>query len=123
MSPDDKDCYVHPYTMMAVEELENGFIIWRRATGDNVELLHIKTYVKGMGTGKLLICKMLYELLEDPPFATVFGFTRLSNTDAQRFYTTMGFDLSIVRGVYADGHAVLFSQSYDKLKELHNVRN
>jgi len=93
-----------------------GFIAWRRGTGDNVELLHIKTSEKGRGYGRSLIYQMLDSLQEDPPYYSVFGFTRSSNQSAQAFYGALGFNLQQVDGLYTEGSAVLFWQSYTKLR-------
>lgn len=105
-------------TVMGFRKLENGYIIWRRGTGDNVELLHLRTYEKGKGTGKELLKDMLLSLKARPPYCTVFGFTRVSN-EARGWYEAMGFELSVVKGVYADGEAIVFSQTYEKLCEIH----
>jgi ribosomal protein S18 acetylase RimI-like enzyme len=122
MSRIDLDKYVHPYCGVSFIEWVNGYIVYRRATGDNIELLHIKTHVPGQGTGRGLVLAMLQELKDDPPYESVFGFTRAGNIGSQSFYKALGFDLSSVKGVYADGHAVLFSQKYTTLLELNNVR-
>lgn len=113
--------YVEPFTNVFRHEEDNGFIVWRRATGDNVELLHIKTYQPGLGTGRVLVLAMLQSLLLTPPYDSVFGFTRVCNSGAQSFYRALGFELSTVKGVYADGSAILFSQKYSKLLEINNV--
>lgn len=114
--------YVTPYANVYRHEEDNGFIVWRRATGDNVELLHIKTYQPGQGTGRTLVLAMLLALKSNPPYDTVFGFTRTCNSGAQSFYQSMGFDMCEVLGVYADGSAVLFSQKYSRLLEVNNVQ-
>jgi len=114
--------YVIPFTNVYRHEEDNGFIVWRRATGDNVELLHIKTYQPGLGTGRVLVLAMLHSLKSSPPYDTVFGFTRTCNLGAQSFYRSLGFDMCTVDGVYADGSAVLFSQKYSRLLEANNVQ-
>lgn len=121
MSQIDGPKYLTPYYRTWYLEQQNGYIVWRRGTGDNVELLHIKTNVPGRGTGKQLVVAMLETLKEQPPYCTVFGFTRECNEGSQKFYEALGFDLTTVKGVYQDGSAVLFSQEYLKLLEIHNV--
>ena len=99
---------------------EDGFIGWRWGTGDNVELVDLQ--VNGAprtGGGRRLLTEMLRALKASPPYATVFGFTRSPNLDAQRFYAAMGFALSTVVGVYADGSAVVFSARYSDLCARH----
>lgn len=96
-----------------------GYIVWRRGTGDNVEITHLRAYRPHNGAGRRLLRIMLHDLRENPPYATVFGFTRQSNTQACNFYAKMGFELTVVKGVYADGTAVVFSAPYRTLLERH----
>ena len=112
---------VIPFQKVSYFDDEDGYIVWRRGTGDNVELLHIKATELRHGIGKRLLREMLKRLNKRPPYCTVFGFTRIENKISHAFYKAMGFDLTIVKGVYQDGHAVVFSQTFAKLKELHNV--
>jgi ribosomal protein S18 acetylase RimI-like enzyme len=97
-------------------EDEGGYVVWRRGTGGNVELLHLRA---AQGHGRRLLRRMLDGLASDPPYCTVFGFTRVGNVTAQGFYKAMGFTLTQVAGVYADGSAVVFSQTFEKLKAIH----
>ena len=97
-----------------------GFIVWRMGTGENVELLHIQTFEKGKGHGRKLFYSMLEDMVDSRPYYSVFGFTRISNEEAQAFYGALGFDLQEVRGVYKDGGAILFSQNYEILVEKMN---
>lgn len=94
---------------------EDGHITWRVGTGHNVELLHIKAVESGEGHGRALLKAMLLELKKAPPYHSVFGFTRTVNYTARAFYLRCGFELSDVRGVYADGSAVVFSAPFDAL--------
>lgn len=108
------------YARVEYLETPNGYITWRYGTGMNVELLHVRSTCPGEGTA--LVVKMLETLKTSPPYATVFGFTRTCNKAAQKFYQKLGFTLSAVVGVYADGDAVLFSANYDALCLLHGVQ-
>lgn len=121
MSRIDRERYVTPYVAVHTIEHENGYIVWRRGTGDNIELLHLRTFSPGKGTGRELVKEMLTQLLSYPPYDTVFGFTRTINEASQAFYKALGFELSEVKGVYADGHAILFSQRFKTLLEIHDV--
>ena len=96
---------------------DRGFIVWRPGTGNNVELLHIRTFEKGKGWGKGLLDLMLNDLKRDPPYYSIFGFTRVGNLEAQKFYGALGFKLQEVNGLYKEGSAVLFWQSYKSLVE------
>lgn len=117
----DGQQYLTPYGRTWHIELPNGYIVWRRGTGNNIELLHIKTYAPGRGTGRQLVIAMLEELKKQPPYCTVFGFTRECNEGSQKFYEALGFELTTVKGVYQDGSAVVFSQEYRKLLEINNA--
>lgn len=96
-----------------------GHVMWRRGTGGNFELLELRATLARQGQGRRLVAAMLRAMAANPPYATVFGFTRLANLDAQAFYRAMGFTLSAVAGVYADGSAILFSARYRDLCDLH----
>lgn len=94
---------------------KDGYIVWRLGTGDNIELLHIRSFVKGQGVGRMLVEAMLKELQDSPPYYSVYGFTRVENEGAVKFYKSLGFHVDILDGPYKEGQAVLFSQSYKKL--------
>lgn len=111
--------HVDPYRQMGYVDDEDGYIVWRTGTGGNVELLHLNTVEDGRGCGKRLLTKMLQNLRLSPPYATIFGFCLFSNLSAKDFYLRMGFDISEVEGVYDEGRAYVFSQRYDRLKQLH----
>lgn len=100
---------------------EHGVICWRNGTGGNVELFNIRTNAIRRGHGRKLFVAMLRTLKENPPYYSVFGFTRVSNNRAQEFYRAMGFDLTHVPHVYKDGSGVMFSQSFEKLCEVHGI--
>lgn len=100
---------------------DRGLLSWRWGTGDNVEITHFKSTLPGNGYGLSLLRDMLKALKGDPPYCTVFGFTRTCNKAAQAFYQNVGFTLSPVQGVYADGDAVVFSANYKELCTLHGV--
>lgn len=101
---------------------EDGSMIrWRNGTGGNLELTYLKTTVARQGIGRKLFRVLLERNLKSPPYATVYGFTRVANVDAQAFYRAMGFTLTTVRGVYDDGEAFVFSARYDDLCQLHGV--
>lgn len=114
---------VEPYQKVCYVELETGYIVWRRGTGDNIELLHLQAFVHRQGIGRLLVRTMLDKLKDDPPADTVFGFTRISLLDAVAFYHAMGFETTVVKGLYTEGVAVMFSQTYEKLLELHKLKD
>ena len=111
--------HVCPYEEVDYYEIEGeGYIVWRRGTGDNVEMLHLKAERTLEGIGSRLIKAMLVRLrLDRPPYETVYGFCRTNNFQAIGFYERLGFDISVVKGVYRDGDAVVFSAKYKDLCE------
>lgn len=100
---------------------KRGYIVWRKGTGDNVELLHIYSNERRKGFGTKLIRQMVSQLLKTPPYHTIFGFTRTGNLEAQSFYTSLGFVMSRVHGVYKDGEAFVFSQPFSQLVSRFNL--
>lgn len=100
---------------------DRGFIVWRLGTGENVELLHIKTQETRKGQGRGLLYEMLEELKSSPPYHSIFGFTRVSNQRAIDFYLAMGFNVQQIEGLYQDGQAVMFWQQYGVLLEAKRI--
>lgn len=113
----DRKKYVEPFTYVHHYESDDGYIVWRLGTGNNCELLHLKSLKEGGATKLLKV--MLKELKKNPPYATVFGFTLSSNDKARAFYRNAGFTLSGVNGIYADGVAVVFSANFNDLCQRH----
>jgi ribosomal protein S18 acetylase RimI-like enzyme len=113
--------HVTTYSRTGYHADETGYIVWRVGTGRNVELLHLRAYTPRRGHGTQLLKRMLHSLTMDPPYSSVFGFCLGSNLPAWEFYRKMGFILTRVAGVYAEGSAYVFSQRYDILKEKHGV--
>ena len=111
----DKSKYVDPFAVVSMIDDESGYIVWRLGTGHNVEMLHIHTEEKGKGYGRDLFYRMLGKLRQFSPYHSVFGFTRADNVGAKAFYGALGFDLTGVPGVYADGRCILFHAPYDRL--------
>lgn len=117
--------FLKPFQTARYVYTPDGWIVWRRGTGDNCELLHIRAFEPRRGHGRRLVRAMLDELEHDrrhplpgePPFPyhTVYGFTRVENEGARAFYAALGFVVQVVDGVYADGRAVLFSGEYLRL--------
>ena len=108
--------YVEPFETCDYHwEQDKGFIVWRLGTGLNIELLHIRAFAVRKGYGRYLVYRMLEALQRSPPYYSIFGFTRLSNTRAASFYSSLGFNLQHIQGLYRDGATVMFWQSYDEL--------
>lgn len=116
------DSYVIPFQKVRYIYFEEaGWVVWRLGTGSNVELLHIRTFVKGKGFGRYLFYRMMDELDGNPPYHSVFGFTRVSNLEAVRFYGALGFNTQTVNGLYEEGAVTVFFQSYYALRESRRV--
>lgn len=100
-----------------------GYIVWRIGTGENIELLHIKTFEKRKGYGKKLFIEMLRQIcLSDiKPYYSIFGFTRSSNKEAQNFYSAIGFNIVDICGLYKDGNCKLFWSSFEDLLKKHDI--
>lgn len=92
-----------------------GWVAWRRGTGDNVELLHVRAFTPGSGHGRALVREMLDRLRRRPPYHSVYGFTRVGNEAAQLFYAALGFRLQRVDGLYQAGEAILFWAPFTEL--------
>lgn len=108
---------ISPYRYVQyIYDPDKGYIVWRRGTGDNMELLHIRTFEKRKGYGRELFYRMLDELRRHPPYFSMFGFTIVGNKEAQAFYGALGFNLQRIDGLYKDGEAVMFWQSFETLK-------
>lgn len=114
--------HILPYRKVEYIDSEDGYLVWRVGTGRNVEILHFRAYQPGHGVGRKLLTATLVQLSGNPPYHSVFGFTRAVNQEAQQFYAAMGFTLTTVPGVYKDGQAVLFTATYDYLLGYHNLK-
>lgn len=98
---------------------EHGHISFQRGTGGNVEITSFRVDPVKRGHGTALLKRMLRKLESEPPYHTIYGFTRTCNTDAIEAYKALGFTTSPVWGVYKDGSAVVFSAPYSDLCAKH----
>lgn len=92
---------------------EHGYVVWRFGTGENIELLHIRSFKPGYG--QKIIAAMINELKKNPPFYSVFGFALKANTAALKMYSKAGFNLADCPYPYKGGPATIFSQSFEIL--------
>ncbi len=101
---------------------EKGFIVWRPATGNNIELLHIMTFEHGKGYARELVNQMVRDLETTPPYFSVFGFSLSSRTNLKDIYRRLGFNITEdIPAPYKGGPSFIFWQSYDVL--LARLRN
>lgn len=97
-----------------------GFIVWRKCTGENIELLHIKTFNHNKGYAKELVKKMVKKIKKSPPYYSIsgFGLATPDRIHLKEVYKKLGFEVSDnIPGPYKGGPSFLFYQSYKKLKK------
>ena len=92
---------------------DNGLIAWQCSTGENAELLFIEVKEQGKGHGTELVKEMCKRI---KPFNSVFVFRLASNENAGRFYRGLGFEETLIKGLYKED-AVLGVANYKKLCE------
>src|SRR2546422_498221 len=111
----NQEKHVKPYNSTRSIKTAHGYVVWRRGTGGNVEILHLRVYEDSLrkGHGRDLLKRMLTALRHAPPFCTIYGLSLPINESGHAFYRAMGFVLSPVVGVYAAGSAVVFSADYE----------
>lgn len=108
--------YLEPYKGVDyIYDQDRGYIVWRRGTGENTELLHIRAFKYGCGFATELLEEMLERLEKNPPFYSVFGFMLSSNAPIRRFYEKHGFHYQEIVGPYKGGNAVMVWQDYEVL--------
>lgn len=101
-----------------------GYIVWRRGTGGNLEILFIEAANPGNGQGRELVRLMVEYLTRTnaAPYHSVFAFRLGSREEAGRFYRSLGFRGVLVgsprgeRGVYRDDETYLHWVPWDELK-------
>lgn len=112
--------YLVPFEGMQYRYFDDkGFIVWRRGTGDNVELLHLRSFEPRKGYATMLLKEMLSELKAHPPYFSVYGFGLLGRKDAVAAYKALGFKVEEVTGPYIHGPGFLFWASYKELVARH----
>lgn len=101
---------------------DEGYIAWRRGTGDNLEMLLTEASEKGQGFGTELFRKMIYKIEETKedyyPYYTVYDWILGERVPAQKFFEKLGFKLfHLGHSVYRDDDTILAVIPYAKLKE------
>jgi ribosomal protein S18 acetylase RimI-like enzyme len=110
--------YLTPYERLDhIFKPDKGFIVWRPATGNNVELLHIMTFQQRKGYARELVGQMVRELEASPPYFSIFGFALSSRTHLKDIYRRLGFNVTEdIPAPYKDGPSFIFWQSYEALR-------
>ncbi len=94
-----------------------GYIVWRLGTGENVELLHVRSFIPRQGIGTRLVRAMLRELMKNKPYYSIFGFTLANNVIARQWYHSMGFNTQECGGPYKGDKSAIFWRSFEVLCE------
>lgn len=90
---------------------EYGYIAWQISTGENVEIIFIEVPEKRKGYATRLL-KDFVQLVR--PYNSVFVFRLESNDEAGEFYRHLGFEETLIHGLYK-GDAVLGVINYQTL--------
>ena len=97
-----------------------GYISWRRATGDNLEVTFTEASQQRKGYGKELFRMMIQKIEKDgtQPFHSVVDWILGERVGVQKFFESMGFTLThLGDSVYRDDDTVLAVIPYDELKK------
>ena len=78
---------------------DNGYIVWQMSTGGNVEILFIEVRNPGEGYATELVRRMCEKV---SPYNSVFVFRLASNETAGYFYRKLGFEETLIRGLYTE---------------------
>lgn len=89
-----------------------GYVAWQMSTGENVEIIFIEVKEKGKGGATQLLREMCAQI---KPYHSVFVFRLASNDTAGHFYRKMGFEETVIPGLYLTEDAVLGVISYKRL--------
>lgn len=91
-----------------VIECEGGRLTYRAGQDGTCELydLLVDEACRRQGVGTKLVNELL-----SATFGCVYGFTRTENTVAQAFYSSLGFGLIVVPGLYRGSDGVIFFRS------------
>ena len=104
-----------------VFDARRGYIVWRRGTGGNFEILHLRAFQLRRGYATSLIRQMLEQLKHNPPYFSIFVFMLGENKNAQGAYEALGFKLQRVRGLYKTDDAFIGTASYEVLCERYEI--
>lgn len=91
---------------------DKGYIAWQISTGENVEILFIEVSERRKGHATQLVREMCRRI---KPFNSVFVFRLASNETAGHFYRHVGFEETLIKGLYKGQDAVLGVANYETL--------
>lgn len=89
-----------------------GYIAWQMSTGENVEIIFIEVEETRKGYATELLRLMCHVI---KPYHSIFVFRLASNEDAGFFYRKVGFEETLIKGLYKGVDAVLGVANYDTL--------
>lgn len=89
-----------------------GYVVYRIATGDNLEIMFIESAVKD---GAVVALQRMIGVLKAKPYHSVFAFRLFGNERAAEFYRRLGFrTLHLGRSIYRDDETVLEWMPWDE---------
>lgn len=89
-----------------------GYVVYRIATGDNLEILFIESAVKD---GAVVALRRMIDILKVKPYHSVFAFRLSGNERAAEFYRRLGFRmLRLGQSIYKDDETVLEWMPWDE---------
>lgn len=89
---------------------DTGYIAWQVSTGENVEIMFIEVVETRKGHATALMKELVKRI---KPFNSVFVFRLASNEDAGYFYRSLGFEETLIKGLYKGVDAVLGVVNYN----------
>lgn len=108
-----------PYTGVAtLYQKGKGYVCWRRGTGLNIEILHLRVFKKRRGYATQLIRDMTECLAREMrPYHSVFVFCLANNAPAIAAYESFGFKMTKIDGLYKHDHAMIGWVKFEDLCE------
>lgn len=97
---------------------DKGYIVWRTSSGENAELLHIRSFKFGKGFARELLKEMVRQLQETPPYYSVFGFALSDKPELKEIYKRLGFKVTEdLEPPYKSSQSFIFWQDFETLKK------
>jgi len=96
-----------------------GYMAWHLSTGENIEILFVEIHpsLRGQGLTSQLFAEFCQRAKLNPPYNSVFAFTRADNEIAHRMYLRFGFYLKRIPNLYKHLDAYLAVVNFQKLCE------
>lgn len=106
------------YNLKYIYKENVGFIVWTMGTGDNYEVLLLRVKHQGRGDAKKLYREAVKLMMFNPPYHSVYAFTRTENAGANAFYTKFGWNrIDLDQCIYKDAGVVLYWIEWNELRD------